>query len=315
MGQELCVKSTVSIWFMFSNAICAHKGAISKKVVLGASLTKTWGLLLEAWNNVLALSVWGILNFKCNVEKMDLWRWVESVKCWCLGGAALALCGWGGLSLSWALGSSGEPILLRSLPAPCTSELLQVPVTAGQQLYAEAGSPGASRVTQQCSVQCPLHFCSQVQKLILGRQPSMCSSGPCQSPWRKAEQPRLSEIWRCLHQGCAVWHREHHEQGRTGSSNALPAYCFQDPLLGLELSSTALTKCLPLPTTPSGSSSYLCPTCSSQREHFKILGVLVRSMITIILTPYLRCFIGDWSFQTESPPFLVSTHSFQTSET
>lgn len=39
MGQKLCVKSTLSIWFMFSSAISAHKGAISKRVVLGASLT------------------------------------------------------------------------------------------------------------------------------------------------------------------------------------------------------------------------------------------------------------------------------------
>lgn len=90
-------------------------------------------------------------------------------------------------------------------------EVLQS-VTWGQQWYAEAGSP--PRVTQWCSVQHPLHFCCQVQKHVLGWQPSMCSSGCCHRLWRRAEQSRLSEIWRGLYWGCAAGHREHHGQGR-----------------------------------------------------------------------------------------------------
>lgn len=141
-------------------------------------------------------------------------------------------------------------------------------VTWGQQWHAAAGSDTVMWVTQPCSVQHPLLLCCRVQKHILGRQSSMCSSGLCHSLWRKAEQCRLSEVWHCLCQGCAARHREHHGQGRKSSGNALLACCFQGSLLGLELSSTGLTECLPLLTTPSGSSSCLCPTCSSQREHF-----------------------------------------------
>lgn len=86
-------------------------------------MTKTWGWWLEIWNNVLPLSVWGVLNFKCSAEKKDLWRWVESVKCWCLRGAALELCGWGELSLSWARGCPGELMSPRSCLLPMLQSL------------------------------------------------------------------------------------------------------------------------------------------------------------------------------------------------
>lgn len=202
---------------------------------------------------------------------MALWRWVESVQCWCLWGAALQLCGWGGLSLGWALGSRWAD-LPEEPAAPCAS------VTG-------VGGVLQALVTEASSA---------VQRLaVLGLQEwrSMCCAAPCallllgpEGPlrqralhvllrslpglWRTAEQSRLSETQPCLHGGCAAWHRERRGQGRMGSSNALPPCCCQHSLLGLGLSSTVLTKSLLLLTTPSGSSSYLCPTCSSQRESF-----------------------------------------------
>lgn len=144
-----------------------------------------------------------------HVEKMNLWGWVEPVKCYCLSGAAVELCMWGGLSLSWTLGSSGELISLRSLPAPCASvtETGWGPSGSGHLKPAVV-----HRCWQSCSFKSDaVVLCASFSVLLLtsaehmlGRQHSVCSSGCCCSLWRKAEQLRLKEVWCCIHQSCAV---------------------------------------------------------------------------------------------------------------
>lgn len=115
---------------------------------------------------------------------MALWRWVESVQCWCLWGAALQLCGWGGLSLGWALGSQVSWSPWGACCSLCFSHWSgmessrrwwQRPAVLCRGWQGWGFRSDAARAVQH-----PVHFCPWVQKDLWGREPSVCSSGPCQ---------------------------------------------------------------------------------------------------------------------------------------